>query len=168
MRAVDRRVVDDAARDRACRCCSRRSKSTPRRGGDLRQIVVRRLHGGEAARPFDAALAGGEARLRQQRRRVAVLRRAAGMKRLAHRAEHLAQPGRLRGRQADRPHHLLLVKPEQLADRGRRAEHAGGAGDVPADIVVRGIDRVADARLGLEAEDERVDESRPLTGCALA
>ena len=49
-------------------------------------------------------------------------------------------------------------KPEQPADGGRGAEHAGRAGDVPADVVVRRIDRVAHARFGLEAEDERRQE----------
>ena len=80
------------------------------------------------------------------------------MERLAHRPEHLAQSGGLRRGQPDRPHHVLLRQTEQLADRGRRAEHAGRPGDVPAGIVVRRIDRVAHARFGFEAENERQQE----------
>ena len=88
----------------------------------------------------------------------AVLRGAAGMEALGHRAEHLAQARRLRRREAERPGHLLPVEPEQLADRRRGAEHAGRAGDVPAAVVVVGIDCVADAALDLDAGDQRGQE----------
>ena len=157
MRAVDGRMVDDAARERLVGVDAQ-IEVVAEAGRDLRQVVRRRLHRREPARPLDAVLAGGESFLREQRRRVAVLRGAPGMKRLAHRAEHLAQPGGLRRGEADRPDHLLHRQAHQPADRRRGAEHAGRAGDVPAGVVVRGIDGVADARLGFEAEDERVDE----------
>jgi hypothetical protein len=64
------------------------------------------------------------------------------------------------GCDAARPsaHHLLLVQLQQFADRRRRPEHPGGTGDVPADIVVIGIDRVADPALGLDAEHQRVEK----------
>src|SRR3546814_20683526 len=42
-----------------------------------------------------------------------------------------------------------------LADGSRRAEDAGGAGDVPAAVVVIGIDGVADAALHFDADTER-------------
>ena len=80
------------------------------------------------------------------------------MKRLSHRAEHLAQPGRLRGRQAQRPDHLLLGEADEFSDGGRRAEYADRAGHVPADVVVRRVDDVPDARGGLESQDECLDE----------
>ena len=55
---------------------------------------------GKAARPLDAALTRGEPRLSQECRRVPILRGTTRVKGLAHRAEHLAQIGRLRRRQA--------------------------------------------------------------------
>ena len=96
--------------------------------------------------------------LRQQRRHQAVLRGTARMEALGHRAEHLAQADRLRRRQPQRPAHLLFGQSEQPAARGRRAEDAGRAGDVPAAIVVRRVDRVADPALHLRAEHQRVQE----------
>ena len=47
---------------------------------------------------------------------------------------------------------------DQFADSDRGTEHAGRSGDVPADVVMRGINGVADARFGFESEDERVHE----------
>ena len=79
---------------------------------------------------------------------------------LHHRAEHLAQARGLRRRDAQRPDHLLLGEAEQPARRRGGAEHARRAGDVPADVVVRRIDGVADAALGLHAQDEGVQEIR--------
>ena len=80
------------------------------------------------------------------------------MKALGHRAEHLAQADRLRRGKAERPDHLLLGQAEQPAARRRRAEHAGRAGDVPAAIVVRRVDGVADAALDFDAEHQRMQE----------
>ena len=100
----------------------------------------------------------GEILRRQQRRRQAVLRRAARMEALGHGAEHLAQSDRLRGGQAQRPDHLLFGEIQQLADRRRRAERTHGPGDVPADVVMRRIDGVADAAFHFRAEDQRVQE----------
>jgi len=77
---------------------------------------------------------------------------------LPHRSEHLAQPRGLRRRQADGPDHLLRREAQQFSDRRRRTEYAGGAGDVPAGVVVRRIHGVADSRLGFEAEDEGMHE----------
>jgi hypothetical protein len=77
------------------------------------------------------------------------------MEGLAHGAEHLAQAGGLGGRRAERLGHLLRVEAERLAGGGG-AEDAGRSGDVPAAIVMLRIDRVADAALDLDAEDEGV------------
>ena len=51
-----------------------------------------------------------------------------------------------------------MVQLKQLADRGGGAEDARGAGDVPAGVVVCGIDGIGHSRLGLEAEHERLDK----------
>src|SRR3546814_6568686 len=56
---------------------------------------------------------------------------------------------------SERPAHLLRIQPDGAADRRRRAEHAGGAGDVPAAVVVIRIDGIADAALHLDADDQR-------------
>src|SRR5262249_46004785 len=68
------------------------------------------------------------------------------------------EAGGLGAGDAERPDHLLLVQAQQLTGRRRGAENPGGAGDVPADVVMRGVDRVADAALGFYAEDEGVQE----------
>ena len=80
------------------------------------------------------------------------------MQRLAHRAEHLAQPRRLRCGDAERPDRLRFREPEHACGSGRSAEDAGGAGDVPTDVVVARINGVADAALHLDAERERMNE----------
>ena len=126
--------------------------------GDHRRVELRRHHMREAALRFDRLLGTGEALLRHQRGHQAAVRGPARMEALAHRAEHLAQPGRLRGGDAQCPAHLPLVEPEQLAGGGGRAEDAGGAGDVPADLVVFRKHRQPDAALGLDTEHERVQQ----------
>ncbi len=83
------------------------------------------------------------------------------MQRLAHRPEHLAQARRLRRGDPECPDELLFGQTQQPAHRGRRAEHPGGSGDVPAHVVVRRIDRVADPALDLGPQDEGVKERVP-------
>jgi hypothetical protein len=56
------------------------------------------------------------------------------------------------------PHHLLFGESKQLAAGRGSSEDTRRARDVPAAVVVRGIDRVADAALDFGAEDERVQE----------
>ena len=71
--AVDGRMVDDAAGERLVGVLAKiEVHAEPR--CDLRQIARRGQHVGKASRPFDAALARGESRLREERGRVAVLR----------------------------------------------------------------------------------------------
>ena len=104
---VDRRVVDDPARERLVRV----DVQLPRRAeavGDLAQVVLGGGHRRPAARALDAVDAAREALLRQQRGGVAVLRGAARVQRLAHRAELLAHARGLGPGEADRPDHLLL------------------------------------------------------------
>ena len=121
------------------------------------------LHlGGQDVHPSALALerdvGRGEVLRREHGRGQAVLRGPARVVALRHRAEHLAQADRLGRGQAQRPHHLRFGQPEQFAAGGGRAEHARGTGDVPPAIVVRGIDRIADAALHLDAEDQRMQE----------
>ena len=80
------------------------------------------------------------------------------MEALAHGAEHFTKACGLRARDAQRPGHLLLIEVQHLADGGGGAEHAGGAGDVPADVIMGGIDGVADAAFHFHADDEGVQQ----------
>ena len=67
-------------------------------------------HANQTARSFEDAVGAGEAALRQQRRHGAVLRRLAGVKRLAHGAEHFAQTARLGAGDREGVDHLILVE----------------------------------------------------------
>ena len=125
---------------------------------DLVVVLLGADRVGPAALGLDHGVGRGEVLRGQDRREDAVGRGAARIEALVHRAEGFAQAHRLRCGQPERPRHLLLVQPHQLADGRGRAEHAGGAGDVPADIVMVRIDRVADPALGLDAEHQRVEE----------
>ena len=118
-------------------------------------------HLDEAARRLERARAGGEALAREQRRHQPGARRGAGMERLGHRAELLAQADRLRRGDAERHRRLLLVEAEQPGAAGGRAEHAGRSGDVPAAVVVVRVHDVADAAGDVDAEHQRVDHLAP-------
>jgi hypothetical protein len=71
--------------------------------------------------------------------------------------ELLAHPDGLRGRHTQRPGGVLLVELEQPRAAGGRAERAGGSRDVPAAVVVLGIQRIAHAACNVDAEHQRVD-----------
>jgi hypothetical protein len=164
---IDRRMNDHPAGERLVsvqRQLVRLSEFVGNRG----RIVA----GAEDIQPpvlaFEGEVGAGEVARRQQRSGQAVLCGASGMKALGHRSEHLAQPDRLRGRQSQRPHHLLRCQPEDPAGRRGSAEHADGARDVPPPIVVRWIHGRADPALRFNAEDHRIHEvvagHRPLLG----
>ena len=155
--AVDRRVDDDAA-GIGLVGVEAGLPHLAQPTDDLVVVLLGRQHVGEAARRLDAALRTVEVGPRQECRQRAVLSRPAGVEALGHGAEHLAQPRRLRRRQAERPAHLLPVEPEQLADRRRGTENAGRAGDVPAAVVMVRIDCVGDAALDLDAGDQSGQE----------
>ena len=87
--AVDCGMVDDAAGKRLVGVAAQ-VEVGPEAFRDLREIVFRRLDRGETSRAFDSIFAGGKPGLRQQCRRVAVLRGPAWMERLRHGSEHLA------------------------------------------------------------------------------
>ena len=74
----------------------------------LADVVAARHHAHQAALPFEDAVGAGEAALRQQRRHGAVLRGLAGMKWLAHGAEHFAQTASLSAGDGEGVDHLLL------------------------------------------------------------
>src|SRR5690606_8881559 len=118
----------------------------------------------KSARGLDAPLSGREIVASKQRRGISILRRTAGLKRLRHRTEHYSYAGCLGRRKAERPGHLPYRQVEQPTDRGRGAKYAGRGGDMPPGVVVRGIDRIADARLRLEAEYEGCDEIAAVDG----
>src|SRR6185437_3396794 len=84
----------------------------------------------------------------------AVLRRLAGMERLAHGAEHRFEPGRLRPGNAERGGGGGGIEAEQVGGAGRRTEAADGRGVVEASGIMAGRDQRADAAEGLVAGDE--------------
>ena len=154
---VDRWMDHDAAGERLVRILGE-LPGVAEAIGDCRVVALGREHVRESALAFDADRTAREIVLRKERSVEAVLCSHAGMERLAHRAEHLAQPRRLRRGDAERPDRLRFRESEHPCGRGRCAEDAGRAGDVPADVVVAGINGVADAALHLDAERERMNE----------
>ena len=158
--AVDRRMDHHTARKRLVAILGDLIVTSKifRDGG----IVPRRTeHAGPAARRFDPLAGAGEIPGRQQRRGEPVLRRASRVKTLGHRAEHFAQSYRLRSRQPQGPNHLLLGKMQQLAGRCCCAKRAHRPGNVPAHVIVCGIDRVADPAFHLGAQHQCVQEFVP-------
>ena len=162
-RGVDARVDDDAAGEGLVGV-ERDLEAAAELVGDLVPVVLRRHDLRVAARRFERARARREALRREQRRDQARACRAPRMERLGHRAELLAQAYRLRRGDAERHRGLRFVELEQACAGRGRAEHAGRARDVPAAVVVIGVEGVAHAARHVDAEDERVDQ-RP-TACA--
>ena len=155
--AVDRGMDHDAARKRLVAVGVELPRFTQPLG-DPGQVALGRENVRESPPALDRLGRAGEILACEERRREPVPCRKPDVQRLAHRAEHLAQARGLRGGNAERPYELLLAQTEELARRGRRAEHARGSGDVPADVVVAGVYGVADAALDLDAKRERVQE----------
>jgi hypothetical protein len=58
-------------------------------------------------------------------------------------------------------------RPSRRPAAAARAEHAGGARDVPADVVVARVYRVADPALDFDADDERIHEGGSWNGLVL-
>jgi len=82
-RALNGRMVDDAARERFIGVAAKVKVDAEVRG-HLRQVVLRGLHRRKSTRTFDAVLTGGKTGLGEDGGGVAVLRRPTGVKRLAH------------------------------------------------------------------------------------
>ena len=130
--------------------------------GDDGEIVFGADQIGPAAFRLDALQRAGKTFLGEKGGQHAVLRRAAGMKALGHRAEHFPNSDRLRCRQPDRVAHPLFVEPEDPAGRNRSAEYAGRTGGVPADVAERRLHRARDPAFRLEAHHHRGDEVAPV------
>src|SRR5262249_47946990 len=133
--AVEARVDDEAAGIRLVGV-AQELVVLPEPCGERRRVGRSRKHVDETARALERGLRAGEAPLGEERGGEAALRGAPGVEALAHAAEHLANPGRLRRGGAERPRGAHLVEPEEARARGGRADDAGGAGDVPADRVM--------------------------------
>ena len=99
--------------------------------------------------------------LGHQRRHQAHPRCATRVKGLGHGAKLFTQANRLRGGNADRHLGALGVQLEQAGAGGSAAQHAGGAGDVPAPVVVVGVNGVADTAGDLNADHQGVDQRTP-------
>src|SRR5690349_13471932 len=87
-------------------------------------VEIRALSLGEALLAFEHVATAGEAARRKRRGNQAILRRLAGMERLAHGAEHRFEPGRLRPGDAERGGGSCRVESEEMGARRRRAEAA--------------------------------------------
>ena len=87
-------------------------------------------------------------------RQHAVHRGLAGMHALEVAARHDPQPRGLGGTRGDRMLDLLVVEAHRARRRGGRTDMTGGAGDVPAGVVMRLAGGVPDPRLDLEPERE--------------
>ncbi len=108
-------------------------------------IEVRAVGAGEALPAFDDIGAAGEAARRQLRRHQPVIGRLARVQRLAHRAEHRLQPGRLGAGDPQRRREPFGIQPEQMRARRRGAEAADRGGGVePQPIVMARRDGAAD------------------------
>src|SRR6185295_4927368 len=97
----------------------------------------------------------GEALAGEERSEQTVHRRLAWMERLRHRAERLREPGGLGAGDAERVRQLARVEPEHAPGSRRGAERADRRRHVPAALGESLADHAADARLELEASDER-------------
>ena len=124
--------------------------------GDLVPVVLggHGLH--HAARCFQRLGAGSETFAGQQRRHHAGAGCTTRVKWLGHGAELFAHADRLRGGNAQRHSGLLCVQLEQAGAGGRRAQRTGGAGDVPAAVIVLRVHGVADAAGHVDAQHQRV------------
>jgi hypothetical protein len=120
-----------------------------------------------------------EPALGKQRRQRPVRRRLAGVERLAHGAEYLAQTHRLGAANGEREHHLLPAQPQEPARSGDGAQDAARIRDVPVfrslpevrtderarsagDLRANGVsgEDVASARVDLLADGQRGRDDR--------
>ena len=116
---------------------------------------------GKALDAFDEIGPARKPTCRQSRRQQPVLRRLAGVKRLAHCPELRFEPGRLGPGDAECRRGLFGVESEQPGAGRRRAKAADRRGRVKAEIVMPGLQRHADPAGGLVAGDKRGQTSRP-------
>src|SRR3984957_4918080 len=93
---------------------------------------------GKAALALDDLLARVEAAFGEERCQHAILRRLAGVERLAHGAAVLLHAARLRRRDAERVRHPLRVEAEEAPARRARRDRPERAGEMPAALMVAG------------------------------
>jgi len=133
-----------------------------RLGSDIGAVRQR-----EALLAFDEVGAAGKAARGEARGEQPVLRRLAGVERLAHRAELRFEAGRLRAGDAECPGGRISVEAEQVCTGRRGAQRADRAGRVKAAVVMAWLERHADAAGDLVAGDKRGGDLTPGTPALL-
>src|SRR6516165_2702486 len=96
---------------------------------------VRAVRQCETLDAFDDVGAAGKAALGEARRQQPVLRRFAGMERLAHRAELRFEPSRLRACDTQCDRSRLAIETEEPTTGRRRPKASDGTGRMKAEIV---------------------------------
>ena len=137
--------------------CSPASGAASAASGDEIRAVRQR----ETLDAFDNVGAAGKSARGEARRKEPVLRRLAGVERLAHRSELRFEPGRLRPGDAERHGGRLGVETEQPGAGRRGAKGADRAGRVKTEIVMSGLQRRPDPAGGLIPRDEGGDHLAP-------
>ena len=117
-----------------------------------------RENGRHAAATFEDAIRRAEATAGEEGGAKAATGGVAGVKRLRHRAEDLAHARRLRAGDAETGDEALPVQIEQLGGRDAGAEDAHRPRNVPAGVVVPGMDREPGPAADLDAERHRGEE----------
>src|SRR2546427_8576395 len=100
-------------------------------------------HVGPTALCFQPVLGTRKVLCGQQSRCQSVLGSTARVEALGHAAEHLPQANGLHRREPESPRQLLFIQTKYLAGCRGGAEDAGGAGDVPTNVVMGGVNCVA-------------------------
>ena len=142
--------------------------ASPGPGNDLAQVVLPGHHGGETATPFEYLGGRSEVPCRQQRSQDARPGRHARVEGLGHGAEGLPNARRLGARYPHSVDHLLRRESEEPATRRHRAEHATGAGDVEARVVVGGVHGQPDPAAGFHPQHRRHEEAHAAGPAVLA
>ena len=122
---------------------------------------IRAVRRRETLDAFDDVGAARKSARSKARREQPVLRRLAGVERLAHRPELRFEPGRLRPGDAERHGGRLGIETEEPGAGRRGAKRADRAGRVKTKIVMPGLQRRADPAGGLISRDEGGDHLAP-------
>ena len=125
-------------------------------GREIRAVGQR-----ETLDAFDNVGAAGKSARRKARRQQSVLRRLAGVERLAHRPELRFEPGRLCPGNADRRCGCLGIETEEPGAGRRGAERTDRPGRVKTEVVVPRLQRGADATGRLISRDKGGDDLTP-------
>ena len=128
---------------------------------DLAPVALVRDHLRKATWCFQRARAGCEAVFGHQRAHQASACCTARVKRLGHGAKLLAQANRLARCQPQSHLRLMRVELEQACTACGCTQHAGGARDVPATVVVVGVHHVANTAGDVYANHQRINYFTP-------